>query len=279
MKKNLLFFLLIVFTMKAKAQQWLGNYPYVKHEVNNDHIGFFAELGVNSSGGFVKQQGYSVTAKGALSIIPKIGLYYQKAFGERFSIRGGIGFGKSSFAYKYAPAYDSMREDQHATVGKKAKYVTVKHPSGFVQPQIDFGYLFGPIKKMYLIEVRAGVGLPMYIGKSDSTSIMAKGVIRYYGPNVGNLEYYSKENAKFGQPGAWGMMIADVYVGLRWKNTNSTILNRSGLGIQATIPVSVNEAGYSQIEYKEQRDHYYLGVDKVDMGIFSFGVRYTYDFL
>ncbi len=121
MKRNLLLFVLIVFINEAKAQQWLGNYPYVSKEVNDDHIGAFAEIGVNSSSGFISREYASGTAKGALSIIPKIGLYYQKAFGERFSIRGSISFGKSSFAYKYAPAYDSMREDQTATASKKGK--------------------------------------------------------------------------------------------------------------------------------------------------------------
>lgn len=279
MKINLLLFFLIVSAMGASAQQWLGNYPYVSQEMNNDHIGAFAELAVGSSSSFVKREGYSATAKGALSIIPKIGLYYQKAFGERFSVRGGISFGRSSFAYKYAPAFDSMREDQRATVSKKAKYVTVKHPSAFVQPQIDFGYLFGPVKKMYMIELRAGIGLPMYLGKSNDSVTVAKGAIKYNGPNTGSLEYYSNEYAKYGQPGSWGLVVADVYVGVRWKNTNSPILNRSGLGISATIPVSVTDAGYSQIDYKEKYEHYYFSIDKVNMGIFSFGIRYSYNFL
>jgi hypothetical protein len=279
MKKNLLFFFLIVFTIEAKAQQWLGNYPYVAQEVNHDHVGIFAELGVNSSSSFVKREGYSATAKGALSIIPKIGLFYQKGLGERFSIRGGLSFGKSSFAYKYAPAYDTMTDDQHAMATKKAKYVKVKHPSAFVQPQIDLGYLFGPVKKIYMIEVRAGVGLPMYLGKSNDSSLVAKGVIRYKGANVGNLEYYSTETAKYGEPDTWGLLVADAYIGVRWKNTDSPFLNRSGLGITATIPISITNAGYSQIEYKEQKEYYYLGVDKINMGIFSFGVRYVYNFL
>ncbi len=132
---------------------------------------------------------------------------------------------------------------------------------------------------MYMIELRAGVGLPVYLGKSDTAALMAKGQIKQRGENGGNLQYYSRETAKYGQPDTWGLMVADVYVGLRWKNTSSTLLNRSGLGIQATIPVNVSSAGYAQIEYKEQTQHYYLGVDKVDMGMFSFGIRYCYNIL
>lgn len=280
MKRYLLSALLIASAVGANAQQWLGNYPYVAQEVNNDHLGFFAELGVNSSSGFVDRQGYSATAKGALSMVPKAGVYYQKGFGERFSIRGSIAFGRASFAYKYAPAYDSMGADQNAYATKKAKYQTIKHPTAFVQPQIDLGYLFGPIKKMYMIELRAGVGMPMYLGKSDdSASVAAKGLIRYRGDNAGNLEYFSTETGHYGKPGTWGILVADVYVGLRWKNTNSPLLNRSGLGIQATLPLSITNAGYSQIEYKERFLYYYIGVDKVNMGLFSFGIRYSYNFL
>lgn len=279
MKRFLLCFLLIAFAVGAKAQQWLGNYPYVAREVNNDHLGFFAELGVNSSGSFIDRQGYSATAKGALSLVPKVGVFYQKGFGERFSIRGSIAFGRASFAYKYAPAYDSMSPEQNAYATKKAKYERISHPSAFVQPQIDFGYLFGPIKKMYMIELRAGVGMPMYLGKSGDSAKVASGYIRYKGNNVGNLDYFSSETGHYGKPGNWGFLVADVYVGIRWKNTDSPFLNRSGLGIQATLPVSVTNAGYSQIEYKEQHQYYYIGVDKVDLALFSFGVRYTYNFL
>lgn len=279
MKKNLLFFFLVATTTGARAQQWLGNYPYVAKETNNDHIGLYGELGVNSSSGFVHRNGYSATAKGALSMVPRIGVYFQKSLGDRFSIRGGFGFGQSSFAYKYAPAYDSMGADQNAYATGKAKYVKVKHPSAFVQPHIDIGYLFGPIKKMYVIELRAGVGMAMYLGKSTDSSTVAKGVIRYHGSNVGNLEYFSTEWAKYGQPKSWGFMTADIYLGLRWKNTNSPILNRSGLGIQVSLPVSTSDAGYSTIDYKEQRQYYYIGQDKVDMTLMTIGIRYSLNIL
>src|ERR1700748_2937182 len=167
--KFFLFFLLLLGVYKSKAQSIYG---YDKNS-NRDNIGLFAGLSLNSTGHLIHEQfGGSTTAKGASSILPTIGIYYQKAIGSRLNVRFGFSFGHTSNAYKYSTQYDSLTPEYYLALTKNATYTIVKNGTSFVLPQVELGYVFGPIKDMYLIEVRAGVGVQAYLGKSgDSTTV------------------------------------------------------------------------------------------------------------
>ncbi|MFA6057628.1 MAG: hypothetical protein WC756_05490 [Taibaiella sp.] len=276
MKRIILFSLLCLAAKPLVAQ---NIFAYDDQAINRDNVGIFASFSINSSAPMIKRgDGYSHTAKGALSTIPAIGVFYQKGIGERLSIRGGVSIGYASYAYKYAQSFDSLTENFTPVLSSKFnKYTKVKHGSGFVLPQIDLGYIFGPFKKMYLLEVRGGIGLHAYLKQASDTIVSAEGNVTdpkdrftYY--------YHSTERAEYGQPEVYGSVVTNIYVGLRWQKTMSNFLNHFSIGIQATIPVSTTNAGFSEIEYKNE-SYQVITREKVEMSLFNFGIRAAYSFL
>jgi hypothetical protein len=276
MKRIILFSLLCLVAKPLVAQ---NIFAYDDQAINKDNVGVFASLSINSSAPMIKRgDGYSHTAKGALSTVPTIGFFYQKGIGERLSIRGGVSIGYASYAYKYAQSFDSLTENFTPVLSSKFdKYTKVKHGSGFVLPQIDLGYIFGPFKKMYLLEVRGGIGLHAYLKQASDTIVSAKGSVsdskdRY------TYNYHSTERAEYGQPEVYGTIVTNIYAGLRWQKTMSNFLNHFSIGIQATIPVSTTNAGFSELEYKNE-SYQVITREKVEMSLFNFGIRAAYSFL
>jgi hypothetical protein len=274
MKRIILFSLLCLAAKPVVAQ---NIFAYDDKAINGDNVGIFASLSINSSAPMIKKgDGYSHTAKGALSTVPAIGVFYQKGIGPRLSIRGGVSIGYASYAYKYAQSFDSLTENFTPVLSSKFdKYTKVKHGSGFVQPQIDLGYIFGPFKKMYLVEIRGGIGLHAYLKQASDTVVEAQGSVsnpRY------TYKYHSTEQAEYGQPEVYGSIVANFYAGLRWQKTMSNFLNHFSIGIQATVPVSTTNAGFSTIEYKNESWEV-ITREKVEMSLFNFGIRAAYSFL
>jgi hypothetical protein len=274
MKRIILFFLLCLAAKPLVAQ---NIFAYDDQAINGDNVGIFASLSINSSTPMIKKgDGYSHTAKGALSTVPVIGLFFQKGIGPRLSFRGGVSIGYANYAYKYAQSFDSLTENFTPVLSSKFdKYTKVKHGSGFVMPQIDLGYIFGPFKKMYLLEVRGGIGLHAYLKQASDTVVEAQGSVtdsRY------TYKYHSTEQAEYGQPAVYGSIVTNFYAGLRWQKTMSNFLNHFSIGIQATIPVSTSNAGYSAIEYKNESWEV-ITREKVEMSLFNFGIRAAYSFL
>lgn len=277
MKNNILLALLgLVLSSSARAQSIFG---YDAAAANGVKAGILTSLSVNSTAPLVKKgDGYSHTAKGALSMVPAIGGFIQMGLGDRLSVRGSVVFGYSSYAYKYAKTFDSLTDNFTPVLSKKYdKYTTVKHGSAYVMPQIDLGYLFGPIKKVYLIEARAGIGFHAYLGQNKDSLVKGQGQVtdpkgRY------TYEYHNTEEATFGQPGAWGSLTGNIYVGLRWYKTTSEFLNNFSIGIQAVVPVYTQQSGYGSLEYKNYA-YEVITREKVEMSLFNFGIRASYSFL
>ena len=266
--------LLILGIHSAKAQSVHG---YDK-ESNKDNIGISAGLAFSSSGPLIKQDfGGSNTAKGALSTVPSIGIYYQKGFGSRFSARIGFSLGVTSNAFKYSTKYDSIRADfSPAVKDGGGDYQKVKHTTGFIMPQIDLGYIFGPFKDMYLIEIRGGVGLQTYMGKSNDSTVWTDGSVtdrKNY-----TLKYHMAESASYGRPDVYGSIVTNIYAGFKWQKTTSPFLNNFAIGIQATLPVSLEKSGYSQLFYSDA-NYEIFSSEKVYFSQFSFGIKATYNIL
>lgn len=275
MKKFILGFSAGIVTLSSFGQDFQ---VYNGKLANGDNLGVFGSLSVNSSSGFIKHyEGWSFTAKGALSTVPTIGAYFQKGLGDRLSIRGSLAFGYSSYAFKYSQVFDSLTDNFTPTNKVDFdKYTKVKHGSAFVMPQIDIGYLIGPFKKVYLIEVRGGVGLHAYLKRNSDSVIQASGKIadpknRYTYP------YYSYESATYGDASVWGSMTANAYLGVRWYQTTSEFLNHCALGIQATMSVSNQNAGYAEIRYRNDNDLFTR--ERVELGLLNIGIRFSYSFL
>lgn len=278
MRKIILLFLIcIAATQSVRAQ---SIYAFDNQAVNGLSAGIYASLSVNTSHPFVQRgEGYSHTAKGALSTVPAFGVYIQKGMGERFSLRGSLTFGYASYAYKYGQVFDSLTDNFTPVLSTKFdNYTKVKHGSGFVMPQVDIGYLFGPFKKIYLIELRGGIGFHAYLAQSkDSTWVLGEGKIS--DPNNRyTYEYHNAEWADYGKPNLWGTLTGNVYVGLRWHKTMNEFLNHFSIGIQATLPVSTATAGYSAIEYKNLK-YEVIARERVQLALCTFGIRAAYSFL
>lgn len=260
---------------KSDAQSIYGLDP----KINKDNIGVFSSLSFSSSASMIHSQfGYSNTAKGAISIVPAIGFYYQKGFGERLSVRIGFSLGRMSNAYKYASEYDSLGLDyQPRTTKDFDKYATTKNPTSFVQPQIEVGYLFGPVKDMYLIEVRAGIGLHAYLGKNSDSVKITTGSVSNDTLNF-TYNYSLAQSAVYGNPGVYGSIVGNIYAGLKWQKTDNEFLNRFSIGIQATLPIFNADAGYSLIQY-EDGNFNVVGQQKIYLSQFSFGIRAAFNIL
>ncbi|WP_118972159.1 hypothetical protein [Taibaiella koreensis] len=277
MRKTTLLALLgcILFTA-ARAQ---SVFDYDDAAANGIKAGILTSLSLNSSAPMVKKgDGYSHTAKGAISMNPSFGGFIQMGLGQRFSVRGSVVFGYSSYAYKYGKTFDSLTDNFTPVLSSKySKYTTVKHGSAYVMPQLDLGYLFGPFKKVYLVELRGGVGLHAYLGQSNDS--IAKGEGKVTDPkNRYTYQYYNTESATYGQPNTWGSLTGNVYVGLRWYKTTSDFLNHFAIGIQAVFPIYTQQAGYATLEYKNYA-YEVITREKVEMSLFSFGIRASYSFL
>lgn len=275
--KRIILFSLICITAKTSTAQDI--FAYDAAAINGDNLGIFASLSFNSSTPMIKRgDGYSHTAKGAISTVPAFGLFYQKGIGPRLSIRGGFSLGYANYAYKYAQSYDSLTENFTPVLSTKYdKYTKVKHGSGFIMPQVDLGYILGPFKKMYLIEVRGGVGLHAYLKQAGDSIVNAQGNVT---DPKGRYTYFyrSTERAEYGQPAVFGSVVANFYVGLRWQKSFSPFLNHFSLGIQGTIPVSTSNVGFSELEYKNEA-YQVITREKVEMSLFNFGIRAAYSFL
>jgi len=277
MKKTILLALLGGLLCFAGRAQ--GIFDYDDAAANGVKAGILASLSLNSTAPMVKKgDGYSHTAKGALSTVPSLGGFIQIGLGQRLSIRGSLAFGYSSYAYKYAKTFDSLTDNFTPMISKKFdKYTTVKHGSAFVMPQIDLGYLFGPFKKVYLVELRGGVGLHAYLAQSKDSIAKGEGKVTD-AKNRYTYQYYNTEQASFGQPNTWGSVTGNIYVGLRWYKTTSDFLNHFAIGIQAVLPMYVQQVGYSSLEYKNYA-YEVITREKVEMSLFSFGIRASYSFL
>lgn len=276
MEKILLFFVMLLQVQPLIAQ---NIFAYDYNTINGDNVGVFGSVSINASQSMIKRgEGYSHTAKGALSTVPAFGVFYHKSIGPRLSLRGSVAIGYANYAYKYAQTFDSLTDNFTPVISTKFnKYTQVKHGSGFVEPQIDLGYIFGPFKKMYLIEVRAGIGLHAYLKQATDTVVSAQGSIADP-KNRYTYKYYSTEHAEYGQPAVYGSVVGNIYAGLRWQKTLSNFLNHFSIGIQATLPVSTSNAGYSDIEYKNQ-SYEVITRERVEMSLFNFGIRAAYSFL
>lgn len=273
MKRFLLFALVSTSGLPTFAQDI---FAYDAETANRDNVGIFVSLGGNFSSSMVKRyEGWSHTAKGAMSIVPMIGGYFQKALDDRLSIRGSLAFGYSSYAFKYAQNFDSLTENFTPVISSKySSYTKVGHGSAFVMPQVDLGYIFGPFKKMYLIEARAGVALHAYLSQSNDSVTTLSGSVtdsRY------TYKYRIAEFAEYGQPDVWGSVLANGYIGIRWQKTTSELLNHMSLGIQATIPVYTDKVGYTEIQYKNN-DYQIITRERVQMSLMSFSIRLGYNF-
>jgi len=281
MQKLPLLLLCILPALPSLAQkQLLGNFPYTKQVVKDDNAGFLVEIAGNMNNRFVDQiQGPVFTAKGNVRIFPKIGIFYQRGFCNRFSIRGSVSIGTSPFSYKYAKVLDSVAEDSGIpmTKSKFSNYIKKKQPGMFVQPQIDFGYVFGPFRKNFLLELRAGVGMPLYLKESsDSVSIIKGAALNP--KDQGKSSYAIRQRSVYGQNSRWGTIIADIYLGIKWTGTFNQLLDRSSLGVQVALPVNDKNNGYADIEYMSTDWNGTIGNERVGMGMFTIGVRYTYSF-
>ena len=281
MRKGLMIALLCAFNVVAQAQQFLSSTTYRERNKIDDNIGIITSLGVNATHGFISGEGNSRSAKGALSLVPTIGVFYQKGLNENVSIRLGFSLGVNNYAYKYAQPFDSLTADEFPTKSSDfGSYKRVKNSSAFVMPQIDIGYLLKPIKEIYLIELRAGAGLHAYLSEGGDTVNISKSQKVRYPKSAASFNYYDKEEAQYGNPNAYGTFVGTAYIGLRWQKTFSNLLNHSAIGIQAIIPISLSDAGYSELTYMANSNpDYLLGKEKVKMGLMSFGIRYTYSIL
>lgn len=259
---------------------WAQNiFAYDDKAINGDNVGIFTSLSFNMTSPMIKKlEGYSYTAKGAVSTVPSIGVFYHKGIGPRLSIRGGFSLGYANYAYKYAQSYDSLSDNFTPLISTKFdKYTKVKHGSGFVMPQIDLGYIFGPFKKMYLIEVRGGVGLHAYLKQASDTIVNAQGEI-WDTKRTYRYVYHSTERAEYGQPHVFGSVVGNFYIGLRWQKTMSEFLNHFSLGISATVPISTSDVGFSEMEYKNN-SYEVITREKVEFSLFTFGLKASYSFL
>ena len=147
----------------------------------------------------------------------------------------------------------------------------------FMQPQIDFGYVFGPFRKNFLVELRAGVGLPLYLKESsDSVSVINGAVVNP--KDQGKSGYSIRQRSLYGKNSRWGTMVADIYLGLKWIGTYNQLLDRSSLGLQVALPLNNANNGYADIEYISTSWNGSLGRERVGMGMFTIGIRYSYSF-
>jgi len=268
LKQAVLFFLFGISGGMVRAQSVYGYNP----AVNSDNVLLYASLSLNTTGPMVQRQFGAGTAKGAVGMVPAIGIQYHKSIGERLSARLGFSLGYTSNAFRYAQGYDSLSPGYSPllTTGY-SQYVRVKTGTAYLQPQLDIGYIFGPIKDMYLIEVRGGVGFQVNLGKSSDSSVVTDGSVTSY-KNTFTYKYHIYQSAYYGKLDAFGALVANLYVGMKWQKTTNEFLNRFSLGLQVTLPVSNAYAGYGLLEYKT--DGYdVFAREKVYFSQCSFGVK------
>jgi len=260
---------------RSDAQSIYGIDP----KSNKDNFGVFASLSNSNSSSLISNSfGYSNTAKGANCTVPAIGFFYQKGFGDRLSVRIGFSLGRMSNAYKYAPEYDSFGLDyQPRTTKNFDRYERAKTPTSFVQPQIEVGYLFGPVKDIYLIEVRAGIGLQAYLGKNNDSVNITEGSVSSDTLNF-TYNYSFAQSAVYGNPDVFGSIVGNIYVGMRWQKQENEFLNRFSIGIQATFPISNSNAGYSLMQYRDGNLNV-VGQQKIYLSQASFGIRAAFNIL
>jgi hypothetical protein len=271
-KRLLLWVLLLVGSIAAKAQHLYG----YNSTLNKDNIELFGDVSFGASGPLIHTEyGTSNTAKGTLSLIPSFGVFFQKHIGPRLSARFGFAFGYSSNSFKYAPVFDSLSNATGPTNTKAfSSYLKATDGTAFLQPQIDLGYVFGPIKDMYIIEVRGGVGLKAYLAKSSDSVIVNSGTVMAPKSSFA-YKYHIYQSANYGNPNYFGSFLANIYAGLRWQNTDDDFLNHFAIGIQATLPISNTNAGYAQLEYKNGNSDVFAS-EKIYLSQFSFGLTATY---
>ena len=273
--KLFLCFLLFMGIHSAKAQSVHG-YDEMS---NKDNVVISAGLASSNSSQLIHDQlnSYYIGIKGASSIIPSIGIHYQKSIGSRLSVRVGFSFGYTSNAFKLAPPYDSITPNYSPTLTTGAVYTKVSHGTSYLMPQIDLGYLFGPIKDMYLIEIRAGVGLQAYLGKSKDTSVLTPESV-YSQKLKYTLNYFTNQSNTYGKPNAYGSYVTTIYAGLRWQKTTNDFLNHFAIGLQAVLPISNTDAGYSSIQYLDANQQPFAE-KKVYFSQLSFGIKASYNLL
>lgn len=277
-KKYCLALCLIVTSIAAQAQ---GIWDYNGKETNKDNLGIYTSLAINTTAGLHSVAfGWSPAVKGAQSITPAIGCYYQKGISNRLSLRFGFSIGTFNAAFRHAHNFDSLTSNFTPTLSSKFnKYQRVNNWISYAMPQADIGYIFGPFKKLYLIEVRAGMGLQAYMGSSSDTIIYSRPASVYDSKRGYRHIHQSQYNNNYGKDGLFGTATANIYIGMRWQKTTSWILNHSALGFQATIPVGVSTSGYTDVVYINTADNSTFGIEKVRLSMLSFGIRATYNFL
>jgi hypothetical protein len=269
--------LLTLFISNSYAQ---GNTDwYDGAETNKDNVGILGGLAINSTAGLIdKGPGWSHTMKGALGIVPTLGFYYQKGIGDRLSIRASLSIGRSSNNFKYAQNFDSLSENYTPLLSTKFdKYTSMSHGTSFILPQIDLGYIFGPFKNVYLLEVRAGVAFHIYTGKGEDTIRQSKFVGVTDPKKTYTYESYTTEQATYGS-NRYGSIIGNLYFGVKWQKTTSDLLNRMSMGIQITMPVSTSDVGFATVEYKNQNYETFTS-EKLLFSLANVGIRVNYHFL
>lgn len=278
MIKKLIWIVCLAMSLPATAQQYLGSFPYNKKIEKDDNAGFLVEIAGNMSERSINGRDGVATAKGTVRLFPKIGVFYQRGFARRFSVRGSVSFGTSPFSYKYATVLDSVIHNTGVpSITSEYSNYTKRRQSGiFVQPQIDFGFITDPIffKKISL-ELRAGIGAAIHLSRKDTT-------ITYTGRVNDTKEkafsnYKIEERTKQGDD-EWGALLADVYLGVRWTGTFNDFLDRSALGVQLALPITIRNQGYTEIKYYSTDWNGQVGQERINMQLFTVGLRYTYRF-
>jgi hypothetical protein len=278
MKSRYLCFAFAIMSSPLFAQQYLGSFPYNRNIEKDDNAGILVEIGGNMNDKFVNPIEGVTTAKGNTRLFPKIGLFYQRGFARHFSVRGSVSLSTNPFSYRYATVLDSiMRDSGVPTITSTYDKYTKRRQSGLMlQPQIDFGYVTDPIFfKTMSIEVRAGVGAPIYLSKKD-TLLVYPGEVKDP-KDQATSRYIIDEYTKQGNT-AWGALVADVYIGVRWSGTFNNLLDRSALGVQLGFPIATGKEAYTEIKYYSTDWNGMIGHEEIKMQLFTVGVRYTYRF-
>jgi hypothetical protein len=273
--------MLLLYSMPLVVTAQTGIYDYVAEKSNGDNIGVCAAAGFSYSGFFIgKGEGWSHTAKGVISVVPMLGIYYHAKLTSRMSIRTTIALGNMTNSFKYAKEFDSLTENYTPVLSSKFnKYTTVRNITPFLEPQIDIGYLFGPYKKLYLIETRIGLGFQLYTSKSKDEGSF--GEMRSASDAKRTYDYYSYtyQRSYYGSP-LYGSLVTNIYIGVKWQKMMNPLLNRLSAGVQLTlpVPVEISQPGYATIEYKNAK-HETFTSEKIAFTLANIGIKLSYNFL